>query len=261
LKILIAVITCHSQTHFQQAIRDTWLSQVPPDVDVRFFSGAGATREPKEDEVFLESAPDDYFSLPEKVQCVLKWAYERGYDYALKLDNDVVIKPKELLSSGFDQHDFVGARNHNGKIEEIHTPWGFAYWLSRRAMKLVIDSPLPGRPGSTHNYYHANDEAWISTVLYKNLIFLHDDQRYFLHQGKPSRPMNRPLRAPRRIGIVAPPGTFAWCMYLDFGQHTKSVKEILEEFRTVYEAQNEFNGRASEGTEPSKSGGGQERLA
>jgi hypothetical protein len=235
VKALIAVITCHAHTQYQQAIRDTWLSQVPPDVDVRFFSGSGAIREPKVDEVFLESAPDDYYSLPEKVQCVLRWAYERGYDYVLKLDNDVVIKPVELLSSGFDQHDFVGARNYNGKLDEIHTPWGFAYWLSRKSMKLCIDAPLPGRPGSTHNYYHANDEAFYSTVLYVNGIRLHDDQRYFLHQGIPSRSLVRPLRAPKRLGIVPPPGTFAWCMYLDWGRHTKTTDEVLTEFHKVYE--------------------------
>ena len=238
MKMLIGIITCHAHTQFQQAIRDTWLSQVPSAVDVRFFSGAGATREPKDDEVFL-NVPDDYFSIPEKAQAMFKWAFDSGYDFAAKVDNDVVLSPEKWLASGFEQYDFIGPRNLNGKVEEIHTPWGFFYILSRKAIKLVIEAALPGRPGSTHHRYVANDEAWISTVLHVNGIVLHDDQRYFLHRGAPKclRPLQRPLRTPKRPTpeiFVAPPGTFAWCMYLDNAQHITPIEEIVKEFHKVY---------------------------
>jgi hypothetical protein len=240
MKPLIGIINCHSRTDYQQAIRDTWLKHVPKDkADVRFFLGVGAAREPKDDEVFL-SVPDDYYSIPEKAQAMFKWAFEHGYSNALKCDDDVVLKPESMLASDCLEHDFVGPRNPNGKLTEIHTPWGFCYWLNRKAMEMVINAPLPGRPGSTHSYYHANDEAWISTVLHVNGIFLHDDQRYFLHRGAPqnNRPLQRPLRSPKRpepFGLVAPTDTFAWCMYLDLGQHTTPIGRIIEEFYKVYE--------------------------
>jgi hypothetical protein len=208
-------------------------------VDVRFFFGAGAGREPLEDEVFL-ACGDGYSDLPEKVQAIIRWAYEHGYDYVLKCDTDVVVQSRAMLSSDFTSYDFVGLRNMSGKIEEIHTPWGFCYWLSRKAMKLCIDAPLPGKPGSVHNYKHNNDEAWVSTVLYVSGVYLHDDQRYFLHTGvaKRRRPLQRPLRAPKRPVpevFVPSPGTFAWCIYLDLGQNIVPMQDRVEEFYKVYE--------------------------
>jgi len=245
LNILLSVVCCHPQLEFSDAIRRTWLSAVSKDkADVRFFFGRGATRELRDDEVFLDCG-DDYSSLPSKVQHIFKWAHAREYTHVLKCDCDVVLNADAVLSSDFSEYDFVGPRNCNGKISEIHTPWGFNYWLSRKAMKLVIDSPLPP---------HTNDEAWVSTVLYTNGIFLHDDQRYFLHRGAPKclRPLQRPLRAPKRpmpVEVIAPPDTFAWCVYTDSGLQNIPLEDRIKEFYRVYEAQKHvIDGRASEGT-------------
>ena len=241
MKTLIGIISCHTRPQFQQAIRDTWFSTVPVGMDVKFFLGRGATRQPKSDEVFLD-ADDSYQGLPEKVQGMIRWAYKNGEDFVAKVDDDVVVNPQAYMASDFQEYDFVGPQNPWVKAGEIRTPWGFFYTLSRRAMKLVIDAPLPGRHGSTHAYRHGNDEAWISTVLHINGVLLHEDPRYFLHRGVPLTPRPRglrPLNRPKPAVPVPVPGTFAWCMYIDSGLHNVPSEDMLKEYFKIWkETQN-----------------------
>lgn len=237
MRVLLAIISCHSREEFSNAVRCSWKPLVPAGVEVIFFRGRGTNRAPKSDEIFLDCG-DSYQDLPEKVKAIMQWAYERGYDFVLKCDDDVVIKPKELLSSGFDKYDFTGCMDPKVVPGEIRTPWGFCYWLSRRSMKLIVEAPLPGQPGSTHSYHHNNDEAWISTVLYINNIFLQDDQRYYLHRGfipEKVRPLRTPKRPrPRPVDPIS--GTFAWCIYIDAGLHNLPASMIIDEFVRIFEA-------------------------
>lgn len=238
MKVLIGVITCHKHSAFQQAIRNTWLPHTPKEVDVRFFSGRGAKREPREDEVFLENAGDEYLDLPEKVKAMFTWAYEHGYDFAMKLDNDVVLKPQEWYN-GFYRDDFSGYGDVNVKNGEIKTPWGFAYVLSRKAMELIVNAPLPGQPGSMWSTSHSNDEAFVSSVLHWNGIYLHNDSRYVLFRGKPTErdlsKVHRPLRRPRPMEKECQAGAFATCIYLNWnGFHMTPDEEILREFHRVF---------------------------
>ena len=237
MKCLLAVVNCHSREEFSSAVRSTWLPLVPEGLDVRFFRGRGAMREPLADEIFLD-CDDSYEGLPNKVQEIVRWAHTHGYDFVLKCDDDVVIKPKELLASGFERSDFTGCQEAACKSGEIRTPYGFCYWLSRRAMELILATPLPGQPGSTHAHKHNNDEAWVSTILYKNNIFLQHDARYFLHRGV--RPVvKRPLRCPQRPIPMEKPcadGAFAFCVYLNWtGFHQTPKEEILYEFKLLFE--------------------------
>lgn len=238
-KILIAVVTCHRRREFSRAIRSTWLPLVPGHMaDVRFFSGRGAARDPMADEVFLD-CDDEYLGLPDKVQSIYRWAYDQGYDYVLKCDDDVVLDPVRLLTSDFTNHLFTGWQDPGCKPGEIRTPWGFCYWLAKPAYKLVIDNPLPGRPGSINTHVHGNDEAWVSTVLHYSGIFLHDDPRYYLYQGAKPAPTQRPLRAPKRAVAVTEMGlyydSFAWCIYLNWtGWHNTGPEVILQEFHKVF---------------------------
>ena len=42
-------------------------------------------------------------------------------------------------------------------------------------MELILVAPFTGQPaGSIHANVHNNDEAWVSTILYINNIFLQD---------------------------------------------------------------------------------------
>lgn len=237
MKALLALVSCHSREDFSDAIRNTWLPLAPRELDVKFFRGRGAKRPPKEDEVFLDCG-DAYLDLPEKVKAIVTWAYDNGYDYVAKVDDDVVVKPKEWYE-GFSRADFSGWRDPGCKPGEIGTPWGFFYVMSRKSMELIKKAPLPGREGSTHNYVHGNDEAWISTILHCNSVFLHSDNRYFLYLGERPKETNpRPLRAPKRLKPPIPKPTenwFATCVYLNWtGWHNTGPEAILREFHRIF---------------------------
>lgn len=230
------MVTCHSRPEFLDAIRRTWLPLVPPTADVKFFFGRGGTREPLHDEVFLD-CDDAYAGLPNKVQEIMRWSHDKGYEFTLKCDDDVVLRPEALLSSGFVSHDFTGCQEPSCKPGEIKTPWGFCYWLSRKCMKLIIDNPLPGQTGSIHNHVHNNDEAWVSTVLHYQGIFLHSDERYYLYLGKPPAPppTARPLRRPKPPEKVPVSGAFAFCVYLNWcGWHMTPTATVLEAFYKLF---------------------------
>jgi hypothetical protein len=228
VKVLLAIVSCHSREEYSNVVRSTWLPSVPEGMDVRFFRGRGATREPLADEVWLDCR-DDYEGLPNKVQEIVGWAYSHGYEYVAKVDDDVAVNAKKWLD-GFYRCDFTGCRESACKPNEIQTPYGFFYVLNRKSMKLVIDAPLPS---------HGNDEAHVSTVLYTNGIFLTPDHRYFLHRGGRPRPEVRPLRAPKRDypQVTTPPSdVFALCAYLNWGGfHCTPDAVNLQEIQWLYE--------------------------
>ena len=139
MKVLLAVVNCHTRLAYQQCIRDTWLPLVNG-ADVRFFLGP-STREPQADEVFL-NCDDSYQGLPSKVRAIVRWALAHGYDYVLKIDDDVIVVPHKLLASNFQSYDFVGHRND---IRPYPVPYGFCYWMSKRSLVLVASAELPRR--------------------------------------------------------------------------------------------------------------------
>jgi len=143
MKVLIAIASCNrdSKNGYNQTVRDTWLSG--HNVDYKFFLGAGSA-EPKSDEVILP-CPDDYLSLPYKTLEILKWALSNGYDYVYKCDTDTFVMLERLLSSGFEEYDYVGTFNEKlGKPNVVYGTlfsWasgGSGYWLSKKAAEVII---------------------------------------------------------------------------------------------------------------------------
>jgi hypothetical protein len=232
VKTLIGIINCHARPAYQQAVRDTWLPLLPAGVDYRFFLGP-SERTPKDDEVFLE-CDDSYQGLPSKVQAMCRWALDHGYDFGAKLDDDVILLPKKFLASGFEQHDFTGHKNDD---RDFPAPWGFLYVMSRRAMEIVVNAPLPR---------NNNDEVFVSHALSEQGIPLHHDPRYFLHRGKIEdfvELRKRPLRAPPRIVTMRPPipfeGTFAWCLYITWlGYRNLPEEKNIAEFHRLFKEVN-----------------------
>ena len=217
-KILIAVINCHGRDDCQDAIRSTWASLVPEGVDVIFFRGRGATREPRADEVYLDCC-DTYAGLPEKVRAVILWALEKGYERLVKIDDDVVLFPDELFKAGLENHDFYG--NRNSDQGGPPTPWGFLYSLSKKSMEIMAAQSLP--KGN-------NDELWCSKTLSLHGIGLHHEEKCYLQRSRLLAPRKRPLRAPPRIAAIYPdpvPNTFAFCVYIQ-GFSPEKVEEFMK---------------------------------
>lgn len=228
MKMLIAVVHCRTRQPYMDAIRSTWLPTVPAEADVRFFVGRGEHKEFPQDVVELD-CDDSYTGLPEKVRAIARWALENNYDYMLKCDDDVILLPSKLIVSGHTSYDFVGHRN-SSKQDPV-PPYGFCYWLSRRAMSIVEKSELPA-----DNY----DEGWVRTKLFEHGIVLHHDPRYFLHFGKKEDYVSkrRPLRFSREntmLSIKPVEGTFAWCLYIPWlGYKNLPVERNIQEFHKVW---------------------------
>lgn len=242
-KTLIAIVNAHSRQNYQEAQRATWLPSIPPGLDYKFFRGRGANREPYVDEVFLD-VDDGYMGLPEKVQAIMRWSSEHGYEFTLKLDDDTLLHPDRFLISGYDLHDFVG--NIIGDGGQIVVPWGFAWSLSRMSMDIVAKEPLPS---------NNNDEYWISYALLSKGIRLQSDERYRIHKvgeealaapltrkdGPPPLMLStlrneRPLRAPKRTPpskeiIVPDPRLIALCMFYTQGERLPDDVNIAEMYK------------------------------
>jgi hypothetical protein len=136
--------------------------------DVRFFVGRGrGAIQP--DEVLLD-VPDDYDSLAFKSQAIFQWALANGIDYVAKIDDDVYLQPERLLQNGFASHDYVGTRSKG--ISKVPYFSGFTYWVSRRAMEILVKEPVTKRD--------VFEDRWVGTTLYDAGIRGHEDDRFVI---------------------------------------------------------------------------------
>ena len=144
------------------ALRDTWLKDVT--VDYKIFYGVQpgerVNRAPLEDEVFL-NAPDDYYHSSQKLKALAQYALEGGYDYVLKIDDDMWVYWERLDLQ--PTADYIGGG-----------PSGFAagcaYWMSARLMKLLVASPC----------FRWQEDFWVGCVAENNHIPFTKDARYYL---------------------------------------------------------------------------------
>lgn len=183
-KKLLAVVSCHSRPEFADAIRNTWAQRVPKETDIKFFKGRGATPQAT-DEVLID-CDDTHAGLPEKVQAIATWAYDHGYDFVSKIDDDVVMDPVRFLAL-VGHHDYMGmGKSEDGAEHLTAMPYGFCYTLSRKAMKVVMDSTLPGQDKYFEVEHKKNDEYWVMLALKKEKIYLHVEWSCRLWDGAPS---------------------------------------------------------------------------
>lgn len=184
MKRLIGVVTCHRYQYPTQdegaahhsganelranAIRNTWYriwkERYSDQIDLKFFLGRAA-RAPQENEIFLDCA-DDYYSLPAKVQNMLGWARDNGYDDTLKLDDDVWLYVDRLLSD-FQSTDYKGFVLESA--DGAYTS-GTAYWLNRQSMQTVANA--------TWNPAEWAEDKWVGRVLSTHGIKPVHDERY-----------------------------------------------------------------------------------
>jgi len=162
MKALIGIASCHVQRHYADTQRETWVKDVPEGLDVKFFIGNPNTGDPKPDEVFLDVG-DGYRDCTAKTIEQCKWALEHEYDFMFKADLDTLIRPVLLFNCGYENHDYMGGRN------SFFASGGAGYWLSRRAMKCVIEFPIETT---------AEEDVHVARALSANGINLHADERF-----------------------------------------------------------------------------------
>eukprot|EP00300_Choanocystis_sp_HF-7_P005424 c14076_g1_i1.p1 GENE.c14076_g1_i1~~c14076_g1_i1.p1 ORF type:complete len:335 (+),score=79.07 c14076_g1_i1:68-1006(+) len=100
--VLIAVITAPNHMLARDAIRATWASeksQQDNDFDVKFMigelkpgqAGLEETLKQETDVVRLQGFQEDYYNLTAKALHTYTWAYEQGYKYIMKVDDDTFV--------------------------------------------------------------------------------------------------------------------------------------------------------------------------
>jgi hypothetical protein len=247
-KTLLAIVSAHCRDAWADTVRETWKPLVPPGtLDVLFFRGRGGNRAPLYDEVFLD-CDDSYAGLPDKIRTITRWTLEHDYDFILKIDDDVIIDPFKLMSSGYEKYEYSGKANRPIRADRPFTvPYGFCYWMSRQCMKYVSEAELP--EGN-------DDERWVATLLYDKGIQLVNVDSYRLHFkliDRSNYPLYRPLCAkPQNIPSPDTPEMFAWCIHLSAPDdpHYSTEDKIFEMKKIFAEQVSKKEERDSKALEP-----------
>jgi hypothetical protein len=169
MKVLIAIPSCHSLRNFEQAVRNTWGKDVV-NADLRFFLGNPKVKA-ESGEVFLDVG-DTLHDLSHKMVEICRWALDFDYDFTFKCDLDTLVRPLRLIQSDFYRYDWVGGQN------SFFASGGGGYWLSRKAMKAVLEHKIEAGPAEDVNTAHA---------LLEQGIMLHHDPRFLFIPGETLR--------------------------------------------------------------------------
>jgi hypothetical protein len=156
-KLLISISSCEyfESNGLNQPLRDTWLADAKTlGIDYKFFHGRGAT--PKEDVVVLPVV-DELYGLTEKAKAKAKWAHDSGYEFVFSCFPDTYTCPERLLTSGFENFDYLGNLYKFPDSIAAFCQGGPGYILSRRACEVVF---------SSHESY-LNDDCFIGDLLHK----------------------------------------------------------------------------------------------
>ena len=217
-KPLLAIMCCNHRQSYADAQRETWISDINGLIDYKFFFGKGIKRDPLFDEVFLD-CEDGYRSLPMKVKLAVEWAYNHGYDYVAKSDDDVYIRPERLITSGYDKYPYSGFSFQDyGAV-------GLLYWLNRDCMKLVMqDMPAIEQ-----------EDSWIAQLMQRNKVQFHHDNRYRLiltdKIGRMRSTPGMPEASNDMIAVAEFPGQTMHTPHNHWKESIKEYEELLGQIK------------------------------
>lgn len=143
-RIAIAIQSCVPYRDRRDAIRGTWLEDVPPGIDTYFFVGGDGLSAEEADLIDREAEAlpcgDSYEDCAKKQIEMIRAV--RDYDHVFFCDDDTYVVPDRLLASGFEKYDYVGCPCdvHEWKIVMAHGGAGF--WMSRPAMASALLVPF-----------------------------------------------------------------------------------------------------------------------
>lgn len=176
MKLFLAIVSCWKHREMNQAARDTWLQTCS--VDYRFVLGQGDGT-PEDDELVLPVS-DTYADLTQKAIATIQYALDSGYDYMLHVGRDTYVKVPRVLEAGLEKFDYAGNCGCQGEMGycplecfDAERPFHYASggagsWLSRKAMELIIASPIR----------HWADDLMFGWILGTHKIPLWSDSRF-----------------------------------------------------------------------------------
>ena len=151
------------------AVRETWGLDSP--IPYFFVLGRGCVAKYANDLVL--DVPDGWLDLPLKTKEGHRWALDMGFDFIFQCFVDTFIDTERLLASGFERNDYTGNKS------EPYPGFTFAhggpgYWTSRKAVKIVLDSPIDPAAFESDKY----EDQWSGRRLGLAGIECFDDKRY-----------------------------------------------------------------------------------
>jgi hypothetical protein len=153
-----AQFRCQNMKLRRTAIQETWLQNSP--VDYRFVFGR-TTDILSPDEISLD-CDDGYYYLQQKVQAVMRHAYNLGYDFVIRCDDDTYIDLPQLLKTDFAKHDYSGYKMSGSPGAGF--AHGGCYVVSRKAMRVIFE---------TVPRLDEYEDQWVGQELAKRAIRLH----------------------------------------------------------------------------------------
>jgi hypothetical protein len=146
MRALVALETCDKPAFAvrRRLVAQTWARRLPVHFDFQQFTGE------------LLNIPDDYANLCEKTREICRFACAFDYDWLVIVDDDVFVRTDRLEPPHADYAGHVLPKH----FEEGTQPYcaGSFYWLSRRAFKILADSPvIAGRDSSAEDQWAARN--------------------------------------------------------------------------------------------------------
>lgn len=185
LRLITAIMGCelHARDGHHDAIRDTWGRDLPGWSDLRFFVGRG-NQSLKEDEIRLD-VPDEKNQLIFKVEGMLRWCCDQGYDAIFKINTNTYVNVNLVRKQKHERYDYAGAvvgklGNIYGDIPNVYGfIQGSASWLSSKASRIVVESRVAEYAVKTSptllshtdriSPYPHSEDLWIGQVLRPHL--------------------------------------------------------------------------------------------
>lgn len=176
MRVLVGILGCHTRQLHRHYQRQSCLRKL--NCDHRYFIGFGNTKL-ADDEIQLE-VPDDYKSLLLKTRGMVKHALDFGYDYLFKCDDDTYLVASRLRHP---DHDYVGRMLPLDGLGTHFAGGGGGYWLSRKAMKILVDSSEDRQYRTRAQQLDGakvllTEDHWVGKILKDSGVSAMSDPRY-----------------------------------------------------------------------------------
>jgi hypothetical protein len=162
--LIVGILTCPKYKRRMQAVRETWLKALPPEITVLFLLGDQGSPSRIEGDVLYLNCPEGYEFIPAKTYFFAEFCLRNfQFQYLFKADDDTYVNVPQFLKFK-KRGDYIGRFTggpgnkidrtwHYGKYSrpelekpfagEFIAPWaagGDGYFLSRKAANYLIES-------------------------------------------------------------------------------------------------------------------------
>ena len=131
MRILFALETCADPRYAERRkmVESTWAKRMPPGYTFESFEGPRL------------GVDDSYKGLCQKSRAIYRYARENGFDWTVKVDDDVFVRTDQLKIPDSEYCGFCLPRPP--EVQSYCA--GSFYWLSRRTFSILADAPMDSR--------------------------------------------------------------------------------------------------------------------